>query len=71
MQVFLVLQRIQNKEVCLKRYERINLLRKKGNFQEEDSVFRLPKVKTLKLKVKKGKAAAQKDAEKKKEDKKK
>lgn len=43
----------------LKRYERINLLRDKEKWNEEDSVFGLPKVKIMKFKVKKEKAAAE------------
>lgn len=41
----------------LKRYERIELLKKGEKWSEEDSIFGLPKVKILKLKLKKEKAA--------------
>ena len=48
----------------LKRFERIKLLKDKEEWaEEEDSVFGLPKVKTLKLKASKGKAAEEKAAE--------
>ena len=43
----------------LKRYERVNLLKDKEKWKEDDSVFGLPKVKILKFKVKKEKAAAE------------
>jgi len=42
----------------LKRYERISLLKEKEKWTEEDSVYGLPKVKIIKFKVKKEKAAA-------------
>ena len=42
----------------LKRYERISLLKDKEKWKEDDSVFGLPKVKIVKFKVKKEKAAA-------------
>ncbi len=47
----------------LKRFERIQLLKDKEEWAEEDSVFGLPKVKTLKLKTSKGKTAEEKTAE--------
>ena len=40
----------------LKRYERLRILKEKGTWSEEDSVFGLPKVKILKFKIKKEKA---------------
>jgi len=43
----------------LKRYERINLLKDREKWREEDSVFGLPKVKIVKFKVKKEKAVAE------------
>ena len=46
----------------LKRFERIRFLKDKEEWEEEDSVFGLPKVKTLKLKASKGKAAEEKTA---------
>jgi len=42
----------------LKRYERISLLKEKEKWTEEDSVYGLPKVKIVKFKIKKEKAAA-------------
>lgn len=40
----------------LKRFERIKYYISKGSFNEESSVFGLPKIKSLKIKVKKEKA---------------
>ncbi|OGW83642.1 MAG: hypothetical protein A2987_04675 [Omnitrophica bacterium RIFCSPLOWO2_01_FULL_45_10] len=42
----------------LKRFERIKILKDKGLWKDEDSVYRLPKVKVIKFKMKKEKAAA-------------
>ena len=42
----------------LKRYERVKILRDKEKWTEEKSVFGLPKVKVVKFKIKKEKAAA-------------
>jgi small basic protein (TIGR04137 family) len=42
----------------LKRYERIKLLKDKEKWKDEDSVFGLPKVKIIKFRIKKEKAAA-------------
>ena len=42
----------------LKRYERIKLLKDKEEWTEKDSVYKLPKVKIIKFKVKKEKAVA-------------
>ena len=42
----------------LKRYERVHLLRDKEAWDETKSVFGLPKVKVVKFKIKKEKAAA-------------
>lgn len=42
----------------LKRYERLDILSKKGIIKEGDSVLGLIKVKTMRIKVKKGKSAA-------------
>lgn len=47
----------------LKRYERLSLLKDKEKWKDEDSVFGLPKVKIIKFKVKKEKAAAEATAE--------
>jgi len=47
----------------LKRYERISLLKEKEKWTEEDSVYGLPKVKIVKFKVKKEKAAVAEGAE--------
>lgn len=42
----------------LKRYERLKLLKDKEKWDEKDSVFGLPKVKVVRFKIKKEKAAA-------------
>lgn len=42
----------------LKRFERLAILKDKEKWDENKSVFGLPKVKTLKVKIKKEKAAA-------------
>ena len=42
----------------LKRYEKIEALSKKGLWEEEKGVLGLPKVKVLKIRAKKEKAAA-------------
>jgi small basic protein (TIGR04137 family) len=47
----------------LNRFERIKKLREKDKWEEGQSVFGLPKVKVLKLKVKKGKSKAAEEAE--------
>lgn len=47
----------------LKRYERIKLLKDKEKWEEKDSVFGLPKVKVVRFKMKKEKAAAAEGAE--------
>jgi len=47
----------------LKRYERIKILKDKDKWRPEDSVFGLTKVKVLKFKIKKEKAAAAEGAE--------
>ncbi|KPK98455.1 MAG: hypothetical protein AMJ95_04285 [Omnitrophica WOR_2 bacterium SM23_72] len=39
----------------LKRTERIRLMQEKGNWKEGDSVYGLPKIKTLRIKIKKEK----------------
>ena len=38
-----------------KRYERIKILKKEGRLKDEDSIFGLPKVKSIKIKIKKEK----------------
>lgn len=43
----------------LKRHERIQMLKEKKDWEEGTSVFGLPKVKMLRIKVKKEKAAAE------------
>lgn len=43
----------------LKRYERLNILKEKKEWEEGSSVFGLPKVKTIRIRVKKEKAAAE------------
>ena len=40
----------------LKRYERIKYMQEKGTLKEESSIFGLPKIKSIRLKVKKEKA---------------
>ena len=47
----------------LKRHERIKTLKEKEKWDEEDSVFGLPKVKITRFKIKKEKAAAAEGAE--------
>lgn len=42
----------------LKRHERIKQLKEKEKWEEEDSVYGLPKVKVMRFKIKKEKAAA-------------
>ena len=42
----------------LKRYERVKILKDKEKWSDEKSVFGLPKVKVVKFKIKKEKAAA-------------
>ncbi|MFA5165361.1 MAG: small basic protein [Candidatus Omnitrophota bacterium] len=46
-----------------KRFERIKMLADKDKWNEKDSVFGLPKVKSLKIKVKKEKSEAKAAAE--------
>ncbi|MFA5147593.1 MAG: small basic protein [Candidatus Omnitrophota bacterium] len=46
-----------------KRFERIKMLADKDKWKEDDSVFGLPKVKSLKIKVKKEKSEAKVAAE--------
>ena len=41
----------------LKRYERVKILKDKEKWEEKDSVFGLPKVKIVRFKIKKEKAA--------------
>lgn len=40
----------------LKRYERLTALKEKGILKDEDSVFGMPKLKIIKIKIKKEKA---------------
>ena len=47
----------------LKRYERIKTLKDKEKWDEKDSVFGLPKVKIIRFKIKKEKAAVAEGAE--------
>lgn len=47
----------------LKRYERIEKLKKEGKWKETASSFGLPKVKVIKMKLKKSKAAEAKAEE--------
>ncbi len=46
----------------LKRFERLKHLKEKGEWEEEKSIFGLPKIKILKFKIKKEKAAAEEGA---------
>ncbi len=46
-----------------KRFERIKILKKEGKWTQNDSIFGLPKVKSIKIKVKKEKALEEKTAE--------
>lgn len=46
----------------LKRYERVKILKDKEKWTDEDSVYRLPKVKIAKFKVKKEKAVVEEAA---------
>jgi small basic protein (TIGR04137 family) len=41
----------------LKRTERLKAMMEKGNWKEGDDVYRLPKIKTIRIKIKKEKAA--------------
>ncbi|MBM3245442.1 MAG: small basic protein [Candidatus Omnitrophica bacterium] len=41
----------------LKRTERLKVMAEKGDWKEEDDVFGLPKIKTIKIRIKKEKAA--------------
>jgi len=41
----------------LKRFERLRILKDKDKWEDDDSIFGLPKIKIVKVKVKKGKAA--------------
>ena len=43
----------------LKRFERVKALKEKDKWKEEDSVFALPKLKIIRIKIKKEKAAAE------------
>jgi len=47
----------------LKRYERLEILEKAEKWKWGDSVFGIPKIKSLKLKVKKEKAAVETEAQ--------
>ena len=47
----------------LKRFEKLRILKDKEKWDEKDSVFGLAKVKVIKFKIKKEKAAAAEDAE--------
>lgn len=46
----------------LKRIERLRWLSEKGKFSEDDPVFGLPKIKTIRIKLKKEKVAKETDA---------
>ena len=46
----------------LKRYERVKILKDKEKWTEKDSVYKLPKIKVVKFKVKKEKAVAEETA---------
>ncbi len=40
----------------LKRSERIRMMKEKGEWKEGDDIYRLPKIKTIRIKIKKEKA---------------
>jgi small basic protein (TIGR04137 family) len=44
----------------LKRSERLRIMLEKGQWKEGDDVYGLPKIKTIRIKIKKEKAAAEK-----------
>lgn len=46
----------------LKRTERIKMMMEKGHWKEGDKVFGLPKIKTVRIKIKKEKAAEKVEA---------
>lgn len=46
----------------LKRVERLRTMMQKGNWKEGDDVFGLPKIKTVRIKIKKEKAAEKVEA---------
>ena len=46
----------------LKRFERVEKLKKDGNWSDDSSAFGLPKVKIIKMKLKKSKAVATEEA---------
>ena len=47
----------------LKRFERLKHMKEKGEWEENKSIFGLPKIKILKLKIKKEKAAPAEEGE--------
>lgn len=47
----------------LKRYEKVKVLHEKERWKEDTSIFHLPKVKTVRLKIKKAPAQAPKEGE--------
>ena len=47
----------------LKRTERLKTMMEKNQWKEGDDVYRLPKIKTVRIKIKKEKAAAEKTTE--------
>ncbi len=49
---------LKRQRSVLKRYERIKSLQDGKKWKDSDSAFGLPKIKTIKIKIKKGKAAA-------------
>ncbi|MBM3252660.1 MAG: small basic protein [Candidatus Omnitrophica bacterium] len=46
-----------------KRFERIKILKKEGKWKEKNSIFGLPKVKSIKIRVKKEKVQEEKTAQ--------
>ena len=52
-------EKMRQHRSVLKRYERLRLLKEKGLWDKEGSVFGLPKVKMVRFKIKKEKAAAE------------
>lgn len=50
-------EKMKQHRSVLKRFERLRMLKEKGEWAEEGSVFGLPKVKIVRYKIKKEKAA--------------
>ena len=50
--------RLKQHRSVLKRYERLRILKEKGEWADDDSVYGLPKLKIVRFKIKKEKAEA-------------